>query len=103
MQDMQVGCGNRVWIKHARLLAGRLRPALALDTTVDHDMRDMNALRAELARHALRQTAQGKLAHRERCRERVTFYARRGSGEQDRAAAIWQHAPGGFLRDEEAP
>src|SRR5580700_6080137 len=75
MQDVQIGRGNRVRIEHARLPIGRLRPALALDPAVNDEMRDMDALRAELARHALRQTAQRELAHGEWGRKRVALHA----------------------------
>ena len=81
---------------------GGLGPARIADRTVDHEVGDMDALRRQLARDALRQAAQGELAHRERRRELVALHAGRGAGEQDRALAAGQHAPGGLLRHEEA-
>src|SRR5713101_2888099 len=76
--------------------------ALVLDAPVDDEMGDMDVLRRELARHALREAAQSKLAHREGSGIDITLDARRGAGEQDRAAAAAQHLPSRRLPDEKA-
>ena len=43
---------------------------------VDDDMSDMDALRRQFARHALREAAQRELAHRERRRLGIALHAR---------------------------
>jgi len=65
-------------------------------------MGDVYALRSQLARRALRQAAQSKLAHRERRRVRIPLDAGAGAGQQDRAAAMGNHAPGSLLDSEKA-
>src|SRR5215469_14565742 len=58
------------------------------------------AFRPELARRALRQTAQGKFTHGKGCRERVALDAGTGAGQQDCAAAMRYHSPCRLLNDE---
>src|SRR3546814_20833647 len=72
------------------------------DAAVDHEMGDMDALRCQFARQALRQAAQRELAHGERGGAGVALDARRSAGEQETAAAVRDHLPGGGLRHEEA-
>ena len=83
------------------LSGGSVRPGLRM-RAVDDEVGDVDALRRQLARHALRQPAQRELAHRERRRLRIALDARRGAGEQDRAVPARQHAPDRLLRDQEA-
>src|SRR4051812_41961969 len=45
LQQMQIGLGDRVRIEQRVGLRRILRPPRAADAAVDHDMRDMNALR----------------------------------------------------------
>jgi len=52
----------------------------------------MDALRRQLARHALSEAAQCKFAHRKRCRQRIALDACRGAGEEDRAAPLRKHS-----------
>jgi hypothetical protein len=63
--------------------SGRIGPTVAANAAVDHDMADMNTLRRQLTRHALRQSAQRKLAHRKRSRLRIALYAGGSAGEND--------------------
>src|SRR5689334_5363907 len=84
----------------AAILAARI--AGLADAAIDHEMRDMDVLRCELARHALRQAAQPEFPHREGGREREAFDAGRSAREKDRAVAGFQHQPRGLLADEEA-
>ena len=65
-------------------------------------MRDMDALRRQFARHALRQPAQRELAHRERRRLRIALDAGGRPGEQDRAMLVRQHSLGRLLRHQKA-
>ena len=83
-------------------LSGGSAPARAADAAVDDDMGDMDALRRQFARHALRQAAQREFAHGERRRLRIALDAGRGAGEQDGAVALRQHALGRLLRHQEA-
>ena len=65
--------------------SGAVRAAhAAVDDEVDH----VDALRAQLARRALRQAAQRELAHGEGGREREALHAGRCAGEQDRAVLV---------------
>src|SRR5205085_12312436 len=57
VDEVEIACGDRIRVEQARGLAGRFGAARALDPAVDHDMRNVNALRMKLARHALRQSA----------------------------------------------
>src|SRR3954447_22049071 len=66
LQYIPVAQGDRIGIEERVGPVGRIGPGRTADATIDHEMRDMNALRRQLARHALRQPAQRKLAHRER-------------------------------------
>src|SRR5690348_2059277 len=54
-QQMHVAFRDRVGIEQARRLVGRLGPAVGPDAAIDHHVGDVNALRRELARHALRE------------------------------------------------
>ena len=64
-------------------------------------MRDVDGLRRELARHALRHPAQRELAHREGCGLGIAFDAGRSAGEKDRAGAFSEHTLHRALSDEE--
>ena len=100
-KDMQIVQRDRVGIEHRLRLVGRFRAPRIADRTVDDEVGDMDALGGELTRHALRQPAQRKLAHRERRRLWIAFYARRGAGEQHRAMPARQHPPYRLLTDQE--
>ena len=69
-------------------LVGRLGAPRIADRAVDHEMRHVDALRLQLARHRLREPAQRELAHREGRGLRIALHARRGAGEEDRAEAL---------------
>src|SRR3954470_15143351 len=101
--DREVALRDLVGQQHAVVapLPGP-RVVASLDAAVDDEMRDVDVLRRELARHALRQAAQGELPHRERRRLGVALDAGRGTGEEDGAGAARQHALGCGLCDEEA-
>ena len=79
----------------------RPRPVGIADRPVDHEMGDVNALRRELPCHALGQTAQSELAHREWRRVLVALHARRGPGEEDGASTLREHATGSLLCHQE--
>src|SRR5712692_5475012 len=63
-QGFEIGLGDPVGIERAVRPLVRVRPARAAHPAVDDEMGDMDAFRPELARGALRQTAQGEFAHR---------------------------------------
>src|SRR6185437_10062805 len=65
---LQVGLGNGVRVEQA-VLAKRsgARMALAGDSTVDHDVADMDILRMQLAGEGLGKAAQREFAHGEGC------------------------------------
>src|SRR5690348_15659113 len=90
--DVEVGFRDRIGLQHAVGAALRAsRIALLPDPAVDYEMRDMDVLGLQLARHALREAAQAELAHCEGRRLRIALDARRGTREQDRAVAALQH------------
>src|SRR5207249_2464775 len=96
--------GDLVGQQHAvlaPLIRARVSRRLA-DPAVDDEMRDVDAFRRQLARHALRKAAQRKLAHREGRGVRVPLHARRGAGEENRARAARQHALCRRLADQKA-
>src|SRR6202011_5536255 len=64
-QDVQIGLRNGIGVEHRVGLVRSLGSARIADPAVDHEMRDVNALRREFARHALRQSTKRELAHRE--------------------------------------
>ncbi len=64
--QVEIGVGDSVGIEHRVGAAiGAARVARPADPAIDHDMADMDVLRLQLARQALREAAQGELAHRE--------------------------------------
>ena len=73
----------------------------ASDAAVDYEMRDVDALRLQLACHALREPAQRELAHREGGRAGVALHACGSAGEQHGAVPIRQHALDSLLGDQE--
>src|SRR6266446_8269210 len=62
------------------------------DPAVDDEVRDVDSLRRELPRHALREAAQRELPHRERRRFGVALYARGRAGEEHGARPAGEHA-----------
>src|SRR5262249_18336530 len=102
MDEVHVAAGDGVGIEQAVWIVRGLGAARALDAAVDHDVSDVDALRRELARHALGETAQRELAHGEGCRLGIALDPRGGAGEQDCAVLLRQHAPRRLLGDEEA-
>ncbi len=101
-QYVPVTQGNRIGVEHRVRPVGRLSARRAADAAVDDEVRDMDALRRQFARHALRQPAQRELAHGERRRLGVALDAGRGAGEQDGAVPVRQHALDRLLRHQEA-
>src|ERR1700687_5355507 len=100
-QDFEIGLGDPVGIERAVRPVVRIRAPRAAHPAVDHEMGDMDALGPEFSRRALRQTAQGELAHREGRREREPLDAGAGAGQEDRAMPVRDHAPRRLLGDEE--
>src|SRR6185369_13405973 len=72
-----------------------------VDRSVDDDVRDMDVLRAELARHALGERAKRMLGARERAEPCRAAQRRRGAGKQDRPAFARSHAARNRLRRKE--
>src|SRR6185436_15651009 len=58
--------------------------AIAIDATIDHDVRDVDAQWAILARHALSDHAQARFGRGKVGETRLAAHAARCSGEQDR-------------------
>src|SRR6188472_1738254 len=85
LQHVPVAQGNGIGIQHRVRPIGGLAARGAANAAVDDEMRDMNALRRQFARHALRQPAQRELAHREGIGLRIALDAGGRPGEQDRA------------------
>ena len=88
LEHRHVGLGDGIRIEQA-VGRGRVAGPAALGIphpAVDHEMRDVDALGLQLARHRLRQPAQRELAHGERRRLGIALHAGRGAGEEDRAA-----------------
>src|SRR5258706_13800952 len=87
--DLPVGLGDCVDAEQAVLaallddLGATAAQAVAVDAAIDHDMRDMETLRPELARPALREEAEPALHRRERRETRLAPQAARGPLEQD--------------------
>ena len=82
-KQVHIGGRNCVGVEVRVLIV--VRRASRTDSAVDDDMRDVDALGRELARHALRESAQRELAHRERRRLREPLDAGRSAGEEHRA------------------
>src|SRR5690348_3083594 len=74
-QHVKISLSDCVGVEHRIGFIGRLDATRVADRAVDHKVRDMNTLRRQLARHALRKTSQGKLAHRERRGLRIALHA----------------------------
>src|ERR1700730_10051262 len=74
----------------------------AANAAIDDEMRDMNSLRRQFARHALGEPAQREFSHREGCGLRIALDAGGSAGEQDRAVLVGQHPFYGLLRDQKA-
>src|SRR5436190_2038702 len=80
--DIQVRLRDRVRIEHAvRAPARGARIAGFADAAIDDEVRDVDVLRPELAREALRQAAQGELRHGEGRRLGVALDAGGRAGE----------------------
>jgi Tetratricopeptide repeat len=101
-QHVDIGLGDCVRIEGAVRLVGRVGVSRAAHTAINNEMGDVNALGPQLARRALRQSAQSKLSHGEGRGERESFDARGRSGEQDGTPPAGHHALCGLLGDEEA-
>src|SRR5229473_148977 len=85
LERRPIGLGDGVGIEQAVGVVVRHRPRRTPDAAIDHEMRDMDALGRELARHRLRQPAQRELAHGEGGREREALHPRRGAGQENGA------------------
>src|SRR3954464_7184638 len=101
MDDVQIAGGDGIGVEQARGLVAGFRSARPFDAAVDHHVRDVNALRRQFARHALREAAQRELAHREGRRLSKSLHTGGRAGEQDGAVAFWQHAANRLLRHQE--
>src|SRR5262249_60564659 len=66
-QHVPIVGGDRIRSEHGVWFVWRLGPPCAANAAVDHEMRDVDALRRQFAGHALCKTAQRELAHRKRC------------------------------------
>src|SRR6266852_3657490 len=74
-QGFEIGLGDPVGVERAVRPLVRVRAPCAAHPAIDHEMGDVDAFGAELARRALRETPQRELAHREGRRERVALDA----------------------------
>ena len=65
--DMHIGLRNRIRLQRAVFskLRGPFVAWARVNTTIDHEMRDMHVLRCQFSSHALTKTAKPKLTHRE--------------------------------------
>src|ERR1700733_11709756 len=103
--DLPIGFGDRVDPQQAGLAlfgdTGGLRSAqtVAVDAAVYHRVRDVDALRAELARHALADHPQASLR---RGKVAVGRLAPHAAGRAGRCPAQRHQAPRGLPPDEEA-
>jgi hypothetical protein len=61
-------------------------------TPVDHDVGNVDAPRAELLRHRLRERTQPELPYRKRRKVSAAANRCHRSGEQDRTASPFEHA-----------
>src|SRR5689334_5532342 len=106
--DLPIRLRDRVDAEQAVLAAfgQQLRPAaqqpLAKDAAVDDDVGDMQALRAELAGHALGDHPEAGLGRGEVREARLAAQAARGAGEDHRAAALRRQPPRRLAADQEA-
>src|SRR5215813_5477980 len=66
-QHVPIVGGDRIRSEHRVWFVCRLGPPCAANAAVDHEMRDVDALRRQFAGQALCKAAQCKLAHRKRC------------------------------------
>lgn len=100
----QVVQGDRIGRQEAvlGLVLGDLRPAFGQNLAVDDHVGDVDAVLAELARHALRQGPQTEFWHRQVVKTGPAAKRRRGAREQDRARAPGRHHPGRGAADMEA-
>src|SRR3546814_9906488 len=64
-------------------------------------MRDMDALRADLASETLRQGAHAGLGARKSTEQRLSADRPRGAGKENGAGTARNHAPGGFAPGQE--
>ena len=101
-QHLEIGVGDGIGIERAVRPIRWIGPPRAAHPTIDNEMGDMDALGPQLARRALRQATQGKLAHRERRGERVALDAGTGAGQQDGALSLRNHPAGGLLDNQKA-
>ena len=84
----------------ALLRAWKARQQLvALDHSVDDHVRDVQALRPELAREPVRERAQRRLRGSERDERRTGAHRGGRAGEEQRSAARGNHAPRGLAAD----
>ena len=106
--DLPIGFGDRVDPQQAGLAlfgdTGGLRSAqtVAVDAAVYHRVRDVDALRAELARHALADHPQAGLRRGKVAVGRLAPHAAGCASEEDGAPAQRHQAPRGLPPDEEA-
>src|SRR4029078_7795437 len=80
LQHVPVARGNGVGVEHRVRPVGGFSARRTADAAVDDEMRDMNALRRQFARHALGQSTQRELAHRKRRRLGIALDAGRRPG-----------------------
>ena len=106
--QVPVRVGDGVRAEHAVLallllvLGHALVDLIAVDPAVDDAVGDVDALRAEVARHRLRDRAQPGLGRGEGGEGRPTADRRGCAGEDYGPAAVGQHAPRGLSPDQKA-
>src|SRR4051812_8816699 len=108
--ELPVGCGDR-GRRHQQIgtiecfLAPELLAALAypsgVDAGIDNQMRDMDVLWAQFARHRLRYRAQSELGAGKGGKAAAAAQGRGSTREEDIALAARDHQPGGFTSGQE--
>ncbi len=97
-----VGVQNPVLLLQSVALGERVANEGGVDRAVDDRMRDMDALRPELPRHALRQRPEREFRARKGAEARAPAKACRRAGKDDRALASRHHHARRLASGEEA-
>jgi hypothetical protein len=102
LEHMEIVRGDSIGIEHRVGFIRSRRLARISDCTIDHEMRDVDTLRREFARHALGEAAKCEFSHRKRRRLRIPLDACGCAGEEDGTMSLRQHASNRLLGDGEA-
>src|SRR5262249_22835292 len=102
--NLPVGLGDGIRFQQRilRSLARQMSVALGPDLPIDDDVRDVDALGTQLARHRLSQRAQAEFGHREVGETGAAAQRSGGAGEKDGATTGFDHRPRGAPANQEA-